>query len=263
MTPDKNVGLGTKLVSYLWRNNLVYVFTIVCGTASLLCSLFDRGGRGQHRIARLWSWLILRVAAGCHLAVEGLENVDFTRPQVFASNHLSYLDTPVIFLGIPVQFRIMANRELFSVPFMGWHLARSGQIPVERNDPRASLRSLLAASHTVKNGMPILVFPEGGRTHDGHLQPFMGGAFLVAIKAGVSVVPVTIVGTYEAMPRVRWMIAPRTVTLVFGKPVSTEGYSSKQMDDLAAAVRQVIEETYYSRCVVGRPPAQTAVKSHA
>ncbi len=256
MTPGNKVGLGTKLVSYLWRNNLIYLYTMVLGVVSLTCSFFERNGRAQHRIARLWAWLILHAASGCRLTVEGMENVDFSRPQVFASNHLSYLDTPVLFSALPVQFRILANRDLFDIPFMGWYLKRSGQIPVERRDARASLRSLIATSQTVKNGMPIVVFPEGGRTYDGHLQPFLGGAFYVAIKAGVDVVPVTIVGTYEALPRGRWVIAPRPITLVFGKPISSHGYTPKQMDELAAVVRKVVQETYAARR--GETPASAA-----
>lgn len=248
-------GWDTRLASYLVRNNLIYLYTVVCGTLSLLFSLIERNGRMQHRMARLWSWLILNAAAGCPLSVEGLENIDPAKPYIFAANHLSYLDTPVLFIGLPMQFRIMANRNLFDIPFMGWHLRHSGQIPVERDDARSSLRSLMAASKTVREGMPLVVFPEGGRTHDGHLQPFLNGAFYAAIKAGVSVVPTTLIGTYEALPRGTWVLRPRPLKLVIGKPVPTDEYTPRQMDELGARVKAIISETYYSHSEL-KPPAQ-------
>lgn len=255
MEQSSKPGWDTRLASYLVRNNLIYLYTVVCGTLSLLFSLIERNGRMQHRMARLWSWLILNAAAGCPLSVEGLENIDPAKPYIFAANHLSYLDTPVLFIGLPMQFRIMANRNLFDIPFMGWHLRHSGQIPVERDDARSSLRSLMAASKTVREGMPLVVFPEGGRTHDGHLQPFLNGAFYAAIKAGVSVVPTTLIGTYEALPRGTWVLRPRPLKLVIGKPVPTDEYTPRQMDELGARVKAIISETYYSHSEL-KPPAQ-------
>ncbi|HEX8924298.1 MAG TPA: lysophospholipid acyltransferase family protein [Terriglobales bacterium] len=255
MDQSSKPGWGTRLASYLVRNNLIYLYTIVCGTLSLFFSLFDRSGRLQHRMARAWSWLILNAASGCPLTVEGLENIDPTKPYIFAANHLSYLDTPVLFIGLPMQFRIMANANLFKIPFMGWHLRHSGQIPVERENARSSMRSLMAASKTVREGMSLVVFPEGGRTHDGHLQPFLNGAFFAAIRAGVSVVPATLIGTYEALPRGTWVLRPHRLKLVIGKPIPTESYTPRQMDELGAKVKAAISETYYGESSL-KPPAE-------
>ena len=188
-----------RVCSYLFRDPLIYLYTIVLGTVSLVCSIFDHSGRVQHWLARTWSRLILKTAS-CPVTIVGAERLNGARACVFAANHLSALDIPVLYPALPFQFRIMAKKELFRYPFLGWHLRRSGQIPIERENARSSLRSLIAASKTVQSGMPLLVFPEGGRSADGQVKPFLGGAFYVAIKAGVPVVPMAIVGSFEAAP---------------------------------------------------------------
>src|SRR6185312_4905567 len=102
-------------------------------------------------------------------------SVDITRSHVYVVNHLSALDVPVLYKSLPFHFRILAKKDLFRYPFLGWHLKRSGQIPVVLDNPKASIRSLNLAVAAIKSNMPLLVFPEGGRSEDGQLQPFMGG----------------------------------------------------------------------------------------
>jgi 1-acyl-sn-glycerol-3-phosphate acyltransferase len=164
----------------------------------------------------------------------------------------------VLYHALPVQFRIMAKKELFRYPFLGWHLRRSGQIPIERENARSSFRSLIEASKTVESGMPLLVFPEGGRSADGRVKPFLGGAFYVAIKAGVPVVPMAIVGSFEAAPMNHYVVKPRPLTLIVGEPISTEKFSPREMDQLAAMTQKVVEDLYYSRAEVSDPrPSET------
>jgi 1-acyl-sn-glycerol-3-phosphate acyltransferase len=240
---------------------------MVLGTASLLCSLWDRDGRGQHRVARLWAQLMLK-AAGCPLTIVGAENLaadataassgDAKRACVYACNHISALDIPVVFQGLPFQFRIMAKRELFRYPFLGWHLRRSGQIPIERDTTRSALSSLRQASETVRRGMPVLIFPEGGRSANGQVQPFLGGAFFVAIRAGVPVVPMAIVGSFEAVPMNRFVIKPRPLTLVVGKPIPTTEFTPREMDRLAAIAQKAVEDLYYPRAEVSDPRGEPA-----
>jgi len=260
MSGARKHGIGTTLLSLLVRDPLIYLYTVVLGTVSLLSSLFDYSGRIQHSIARLWSRLILSTSS-CPLRVQGLEKIDTTRPHIYAVNHLSALDIPALYCGLPFQFRIMAKRELFRLPFVGWHLKRSGQIPIERTDARSSLRSLTAASTAVRNGMPLVVFPEGGRSPDGQIKPFLGGAFYVAIKAGVEVIPMALVGTYEALPMNTYIIRPEQFRLFVGEPISTEGLAPRDMDQLAGRVQQAIEDLYYPNAHVGRPSAVDAVAS--
>ena len=124
---------------------LIYLYTAIMGSLSLLSSFFDRDGRVQHWFARTWSRMILDTAF-VHVKIEGLEHIDPAQAAVYAANHLSALDIPVLYASLPTQFRILAKSELFRYPFMGWHLTRSGQIPIDQGDARASLRSLNRAS---------------------------------------------------------------------------------------------------------------------
>ncbi len=231
---------------------LIYVYTVVLGTLSLLSSLFDRGGRVQHGFARLWSWLILHTIF-CPVRVTGIERLDRSHAHVFAANHISAVDIPLLYVHLPFQFRIMAKKELFRYPFMGWHLRRSGQIPVDPDSAMASVRSLKRALRSLEAGMPLVVFPEGGRSANGQIQPFMAGAFYIAIKAGLDVVPMAIVGTYEVLPMNCFHIRPGPLELVIGEPIPTAGFGLRDMDVLAARVQKAVEDLYYSRARVPDP----------
>ena len=252
MADTRQLGVWERWRSYLFFNPLIYFYTFVCGTLSLLSSFFDPKGRIQHGFAHLWSRMIL-ATAGCELQVEGLQNVDLAHPYIYASNHQSAFDIPTLYVGLPVQFRIMAKKELFLYPFMGWHMKRSGQIPIERENARSSLKSLARASETVRGGTPLFVFPEGGRTPDGTIKPFLSGAFYVAIKAGVPIVPMAIVGTYEALPMNSYVIRPHPIRLIVGHPISTEGMNPREMNALASQVQQKIEDLYYAHSLVADP----------
>ena len=236
----------SRLRSYLFWDPLIWIYTGVLGSLSLLSSFFDRDGGIQHGFARLWSRAILgTISAEIH--VEGLDKIDTSRPHVYVVNHLSALDIPVIYTGLPFQFRILAKKELFRYPFMGWHLRRSGQIPVDRASVRMSLRGLQQGVEALKKDMPIMVFPEGGRSESGQLQEFMSGAFYLAIKAQVDVVPMALLGTYETLPMNTWHIMPRPLHLVVGDPISTAGMKVHNMDALSEKARNAIADLYYSR----------------
>jgi 1-acyl-sn-glycerol-3-phosphate acyltransferase len=237
---------------------LIYLYTAVLGILSLLSSFCDRDGHIQHGFARLWSRLILHTIFS-PVSVTGLDRIDLSRPHVLAANHISALDIPLLYEHLPFQFRIMAKKELFRYPFMGWHLRRSGQIAVDSASAAASMRSLMRAVRSLQSGMPLVVFPEGGRSPSGQVQPFMGGAFYIAIKAGVEVVPMAIVGTYEVLPMNSFHIRPGPMELVVGEPISTAGYSLRDMDVLAARVRKAIEELYYARSRVPDPRISAGV----
>ena len=231
---------------------LIYLYTAVLGILSLLSSFLDRDGRIQHGFARLWSRLILHTIFS-PVKVTGLERVDHSRPHIFAANHISALDIPLLYEHLPFQFRIMAKKELFRYPFMGWHLRRSGQIPVDAASAHASMRSLMRGVRSLQAGMPLVVFPEGGRSASGQVQPFMGGAFYIAIKAGADVVPMAIVGSYEVLPMNSFHIRPGPMELVVGEPISSAGYGLRDMDALTARVRKAVEELYYARSRVPDP----------
>jgi 1-acyl-sn-glycerol-3-phosphate acyltransferase len=238
----------SRLRSFLFWDPLVWFYTVVLGSLSLLSSFFDRDGGIQHGFARLWARLIL-ATLGARVNVEGLDALDTTKARVYVVNHLSALDTPILYHCLPFQFRILAKKELFSYPFMGWHLRRSGQIPVDQKNVRSSVRSIGQAVRGLQSGMPIVIFPEGGRSQDGQLQPFMSGAFYLAIKAQVEVVPMAILGTYEMLPINSFHIRPRPLHLRFGKPISSAGMSTRDTDALTQAAYEAIAD------LCGREPA--------
>jgi 1-acyl-sn-glycerol-3-phosphate acyltransferase len=237
--------LFTRLRSYLFCVPVVYLYTGIFGTVALLVSLFDGSGRMQHRIARMWASVILKTV-GIRVHVDGLDHLDLSQPAIYAANHLSAIDIPVLYASLPGQFRIMAKRSLFRYPFLGWYLKRSGQIPIVFGDAQASLRSLNRAGDALRKGMPLVVFPEGGRSQSGELQEFMGGAFYVAIRAQAPVVPMAIVGTFELLPMNSFHMIPGDVNLVIGEPIPTAGLRLRDMEKLAAQARQVIGELYDS-----------------
>lgn len=235
----------SKLRSLFFYDPLVWIYTIVLGSVSLISSLFDHGGEIQHRVARLWARVILRTI-GVPVKVVGMEAIETNRSHVYVVNHLSALDVPVLYDSLPFQFRILAKKELFRYPFMGWHLKRSGQIAVVLDNPKASIRSLNLAVAAIKGNMPLLVFPEGGRSEDGQLQKFMGGAFYAAIKAQTDVVPMALIGTYEMLKMNTWHIKPRPVQLLVGRPIPTQGLTARDLERLSEEARRAIAEMYYS-----------------
>jgi 1-acyl-sn-glycerol-3-phosphate acyltransferase len=239
----------SRLRSYLILDPLIWLYTVILGTISLLSSLFDHSGEIQHRIAQLWARVILWTI-GADVQVEGLERIDTSRPQVYVVNHLSALDIPVLYGHLPFQFRILAKRELFHYPFMGWHLRRSGQIPVALENPKAAVRSLNLAVAALKHKMSMVIFPEGGRSPDGQLQAFMGGAFYAAIKSHADIVPMALVGTYEMLKMNTWHIKNCPLHLVVGEPIHTTGMTMRDVEKVTEQARQAIGDLYYARCMV-------------
>ena len=221
------------LRSLLFSTPLIALATIFMGTVSLVSSAFDRSGCVPHRIARLWGRILLAVSF-IRVRAEGLEKIDPRGCYVFVSNHTSFMDIPAILWLIPSQFRFFAKQGLFSIPFLGTHLKRAGHIPVLRSSPRASLRSMTQGAELIaRTGMSVLLFPEGGRTAAGQgLREFREGAAYIAIKAGVPVVPVAIVGMKPLLPMGSVHIRSGRAVLRVGDPIPTAGMGPKDRGEL-------------------------------
>ncbi len=218
---------------------LIALATAFMGTLSLISSLFDSTGRLQHRIACEWGMMLLRIA-GVKLLVTGLERLSPDGTYVFASNHRSFMDIPAILPSIPVQFRFMAKKSLWKVPFIGYHLHRAGHIPVERTDARAAVRSMSEAARIIRERrVSVLVFPEGGRTR-GEMREFKDGAAYIAIKAGVPIVPITLTGTRDVLPMGALLVRPGRVTLRIGEPIPTAGMALNQRHELTSRIRECV-----------------------
>lgn len=232
-----------RIVNYGFRAPLFFGATVFFGSLSLISSLWDKSGKLQHRIAHRWGQAITWIS-GARVTVLNRQYLD-GRIAVYVANHLSYMDTPVLFGILPFQFRIVARHDLFKLPFIGWHLTRSGQVPVNVTNPRASISSLGSAVRTLKSGMPVFIFPEGGRTETGHPENFLNGPAFMAIRAGVPIIPMALIGTHELLPIHSSEFHPVPVTLAVGEPIDTADYSIRQTDELTERVRDVIHHLYY------------------
>lgn len=209
------------LTALLYRDPGIILSTALFGSINLLIAPWDSRGRTQLKCARLWARSLLAIA-GARVTVVGLDKLDPAQSYVVSPNHISYMDTPVLLTHLPLNFRFMAKQELFKIPFIGGHLQKAGHISVPLDDPRAALRVLGAAGKAMKErGLSVLVFPEGGRSEDGALQPFKDGASYLAIKGGVPIVPVAIIGIRDVLPMHSHHIRPGRVTLRIGDPIDT------------------------------------------
>ncbi len=221
------------------------VVTAVFGSLSLLVSFVEKGGRAQQRIARFWAGALVRLS-GCSLTIRGAENLRKVPVAVYASNHTSYFDTPVIFASLPFQFRILAKKELWPIAFIGWYLDRSGQIPIDTRNPHATMSSLGAGVKALRSGMPLFVFPEGKRTLTGELQEFLSGAAYLAIRAQVPLVPIALSGVYDLLPIHTRHFYSGKLTLAAGEPIATNGMTLRQINELTARLRDAIENLRHS-----------------
>ena len=239
---------------YRWRTNLIQipiltVVTAICGSLSLLVSFGDKDGRLQHRIARFWARAVVW-GTGCSITVRGMENLHSQPAAVYASNHTSYMDTPVIFATLPFQFRILAKKELWPIAFIGWYLDRSGQIPIDTANPHATMSSLGVGVKALRSGTPLFVFPEGGRTATGSLKPFLSGAAYLAIRAQVPLVPIALTGVYDLLPIHTRHLYPGELTVSVGEPIETKGMTPRQTDELNARLRSAIERLLEPECAL-------------
>ncbi len=241
---SREYGLLSRLRSYFFFDLLIWLYTVVFGIASIPFGFFDKDGSILHNFARAWAKMIMKTICS-PLRVIGLEKIDSSKTHVYAVNHASALDIPVLYAYLPFQFRIVHKKALLSYPIVGWHLKRSGQVCVDQQHPARSVGSIRSALKTLKGGMPLVIFPEGGRTPDGRIQPFLPGAFFLAIKAQVDIVPVALVGTYELLPMDTYHIKPRPLEMRVGEPIATAGLTLRGMEELSGKVQRAMEEMYY------------------
>jgi 1-acyl-sn-glycerol-3-phosphate acyltransferase len=241
--PSKRPPFVLRWLSYLLLVPLIGLATAGFGCISLLCGLWDKSGRQQHAIARLWARTLLLISLS-PVKIVGADKLHVHETAVYASNHLSYMDTPVLFARLPFQFRILAKQGLWKVPFIGWYLNHSGQVPVDSNSPRSLIASLNRGVATLKQGLPLVLFPEGGRAATGQLQTMMSGCAYMAIKAQVPLVPLTLVGTYELLPIHVYSLHPRPLLVVVGDPLPTTGLTTRDADTLTRRLYDSISATY-------------------
>jgi len=215
----------------------ISVYTIVLGAVSIVSSLFDRRGYTAHGCARLWSRLIL-TTTGVRVKVEGLERVTPGTTYIFVSNHQSIYDTPVIFSSLPFQLRIIAKESLARFPVLGWHLRRGSHLFVDRRHPdRAGILRRWRA--LVADGLSLIIYAEGTRSADGRVARFKAGSFLLAIQAGLPVVPVAVIGSRAVMPKGRLRTEPADVMLIVHDPIRPPALEAPTVRDAKALADRV------------------------
>jgi 1-acyl-sn-glycerol-3-phosphate acyltransferase len=226
-------------VIYAARYALIVFYTIVWGIPACIAPLFDRSGESVIWIGRRWVGWIFRTC-GIRVEAEGLEHVDPRRPYVFMSNHQSVLDVGAIVLTLPTSWRFVAKRELTWIPFFGWAIALGGHVVIDRGRHARAVASLKRAAERVRNGVSVIIFPEGTRSEDGELQPFKSGGFHLAIDAQVPILPVTVSGSLPLTPKGSLRVESGRVRVRYGKPIETRGLGPEQREALKERVREAI-----------------------
>ena len=222
---------------------LIYLYTVVMGSLSLLVSFFDPEGRRQHWCASTWSRMIARTA-GARVRVYGTEHLRAGASYVFLSTHQSYMDIPVMLGYLPAQLRIAAKREVFMIPFLGWHMTRAGHISINRAASAEAVASLRKAAGEVREGVSVFLYPEGTRSRDGALQPFKKGGFKFAMQTGLPVVPVTIKGSRQVLPRDSIIFRPGDIEMHLDEPIPTLGLADADLPALMEKVRAAMESHF-------------------
>jgi len=231
-----------RLRMVFWTGPMIVLATAFMGSISLLVSLFDSSGNTQHRIARGWSRMLLWIAR-VKVDVEGQERIAPGGSYLFVANHRSFYDIPCVLPNISVQFRFLADKPVFRVPFIGYHLKRSGHLSVNESSGRESLKSMSEAARIIQErGISILVFPEGSRTN-GELLPFKDGAAYIAIRAGVPIVPIALAGVGDVLPVGTLLVRSGRVKMKIGEPIPTLDLGLDDRTRLSRSLREQLITT--------------------
>ncbi len=225
----------------LWFHFWLVIVTMVFGSLAIFFSFLDPSRNVSQVMARWWGAVLVYIA-GISLQVEGLEHLVPGQTYVYAANHRSNFDIFVLISTLPGKFLFVAKKSLFQIPLFGQVLTRMGYISVDRSNQAAAIRSLNHATARVKAGTSMIIFPEGTRVTVGELLPFKKGVFIMAMKAGQPIVPVSISGTRFIQPRASLRIRPGPVKVVLSPPIFPQEF--KRKEDLMAAVRLALEANY-------------------
>ena len=217
--------------------------TIFFGVIVIVISFFSKKGNICHKCAGAWARSILAVSR-IKVTVKGLSNIDSIKSCIYMPNHQSNFDIPVLLGHLNVQFRWLAKVELFKIPIFGYAMKRAGYISIDRSNRKSAFKSLKRAAKIIREGVSVLIFPEGTRNKESNIGQFKKGGFVLAVDSGVPIVPVIIHGTRAIMPTKKLLIRPKDVILEIKKPIETRDYTRKTKEDLMEKVRQTISDSF-------------------
>jgi 1-acyl-sn-glycerol-3-phosphate acyltransferase len=202
----------------------------------ILVSLFTGGGPALV-LTRAWAWIVAK-SMGLSFSCRGAEKVAPQTSYIVAPNHQSHTDILALMVMLPLQFHWVVKRELLKIPLFGWALARTGAVALNRADRAESVRKLQQAESKLKRGWSVLIYPEGTRSPDGNIQAFKKGAFMMAVKTGIPILPVTCNGAFKVLPRKTLALRPGHISVTIGDPVDTSGLTVEDVPKLMEKTRQ-------------------------
>jgi len=225
-----------------WALTTTAFYTVMLGIPVIIIASFNKTGRIPYKFARLWSWLVVKTNR-IKIRIEGREKLQRGSSYIFMSNHASNLDPPVIAYTLEQTLRFVAKKSLTKIPVFGTAIRLARMIVIDRNDAQGAREAINRAVHDLSGGISAFFFAEGTRSLDGRLQKFKKGGVMLALKTKLPIVPVTIIGSYELLPKNAVRIKPGVVRVIISDPIDTNAYTEDDRDVLLEKVRSVISET--------------------
>jgi 1-acyl-sn-glycerol-3-phosphate acyltransferase len=221
----------------------VFITTFIVSSLTIIFGIFGPYSIFIYYMAKAWTNSIL-FSAGVKLQIEGLEKIDKSKSYIYMGNHQSYFDVFSIFSAIPQTVRFMAKKELFKIPLFGWALYTSGTIRIDRSNRSKAISSMNNALDKIRNGVSVVVFPEGTRSEDGKIREFKKGGFVIALKGEIPIIPISISGSRFILQKHSNKIHPGKIKIVFGDPINTKDFGYQERENLGNYVRDIIVKNY-------------------
>ena len=221
----------------------IILITAFMAIMVILVSFVTAGGDTAHKVGRIWAKCIL-VLSNIRVTVKGLSNLKLGRSYIYMANHMSNFDIPVLQAYLPVQFRWLAKAELYKIPVFGYAMKRAGYISIDRSDRKSAIESLNKTVKIIRDGISVVIFPEGTRSRTHNIQPFKKGGFFLAVDSGVPIIPIIIHGTERIMPKEQMLIKPGNVTLEIAKPINSSDYTRETKNELMDKIRDIFLNSF-------------------
>lgn len=224
-----------------WALTTTALYTVIIGVPLIAISFLSRTGRTPYQLCRAWAWLVLKTNR-VKVRVQGLEKINRNTSYIFMANHASNLDPPVIALTLENTLRFIAKKSLAKVPLFGLAIRLARMIIIDRDDPASAREAVNRATKDLTGGVSAFFFAEGTRSLDGKLQRFKKGGVVLALKTGLPIVPITIVRSFDLMPKNTVWVRPGVVDVIIDDPIDSSAYEEAERDLLVQRVRSVISE---------------------